>query len=139
MGRNEKGLSEGNQFRKYILTICEGVENMIFVTVGTHEQPFDRLVKAVDDLKRDGVVLVDFYADWCGPCKMVSPILEEISEERNDFKIIKVNVDKASELATKYGVMSIPTMIVFKNGVEVDKNIGFLPKDDIIKLIEKNM
>ncbi len=92
-----------------------------------------------DDLKRDGVVLVDFYADWCGPCKMVSPILEEISEERNDFKIIKVNVDKASDLATKYGVMSIPTMIVFKNGVEVDKNIGFLPKDDIIKLIEKNM
>ena len=92
-----------------------------------------------NDLKRDGVVLVDFYADWCGPCKMVSPILEEISEERNDFKIIKVNVDKASELATKYGVMSIPTMIVFKNGVEVDKNIGFLPKDDIIKLIEKNM
>lgn len=92
-----------------------------------------------DDLKRDGVVLVDFYADWCGPCKMVSPILEEISEERNDFKIIKVNVDKSSDLATKYGVMSIPTMIVFKNGVEVDKNIGFLPKDDIIKLIEKNM
>ena len=92
-----------------------------------------------DNLKRDGVVLVDFYADWCGPCKMVSPILEEISEERNDFKIIKVNVDKASDLATKYGVMSIPTMIVFKNGVEVDKNIGFLPKDDIIKLIEKNM
>lgn len=92
-----------------------------------------------DDLKRDGVVLVDFYADWCGPCKMVSPILEEIADERNDFKIIKVNVDKANDLAAKYGVMSIPTMIVFKNGVEVDKNIGFLPKDDIIKLIEKNM
>ncbi len=92
-----------------------------------------------DDLKRDGVVLVDFYADWCGSCKMVSPILEEIADERNDFKIIKVNVDKANDLAAKYGVMSIPTMIVFKNGVEVDKNIGFLPKDDIIKLIEKNM
>ena len=59
MGRNEKGLSESDQFRKYILTICEGVETMIFVTVGTHEQPFDRLIKAVDDLKRDGVITED--------------------------------------------------------------------------------
>lgn len=92
-----------------------------------------------DSLIKDGVVLVDFYADWCGPCKMVGPILEEIANENDKYNIIKVNVDNNQDLATKYGVMSIPTMIIFKNGKEVDKNIGFLPKDDIINLIEKNM
>jgi len=95
--------------------------------------------QSFDELKKNGVVLVDFYAEWCGPCKMISPILDEIAEERNEFKIIKVNVDNANDLAIKYGVMSIPTMIVFKNGEEVDKTIGFLPKEDIINLIEKNM
>lgn len=88
-----------------------------------------------DSLIKEGTVLVDFYADWCGPCKMISPILEEISDERDDIKIIKVNVDNHNELAVKYGIMSIPTMIVFKDGKESSKNVGFLPKDDIIKLI----
>ncbi len=92
-----------------------------------------------DDLKKEGLVLVDFYADWCGPCKMVAPILEQIAEERDDIKIIKVNVDNATDLATTYAVMSIPTMILFKDGKEIDKNIGFLPKDEIINFIEKNM
>ena len=92
-----------------------------------------------DTLISNGVTLVDFYAEWCGPCKMISPILEEISNERNDFKIVKVNVDNYPSLATRYGIMSIPTMIVFKDSMEVDKNIGFLPKEEIISLIEKNM
>lgn len=92
-----------------------------------------------DDLKKDGVVLVDFYADWCGPCKMISPILEDIAKERNDIKIIKVNVEKASELSTTYGVMSIPTMILFKDGKEIKKNIGFLPKEEILDFINSCM
>ena len=85
---------------------------------------------------KDGVVLVDFYADWCGPCKMVAPIIEELAEERSDTKFIKVNVDEHEDIAKEYGIMSIPTMIVFKDGKEVKKNIGFVPKEEIITLIE---
>lgn len=89
-----------------------------------------------DELISSGKVLVDFYANWCGPCKMISPLLEEIASERDDITIIKIDVDNNSDLATKYGVMSIPTMILFNNGVETNKHIGFLPKDEIINLIE---
>lgn len=85
---------------------------------------------------KDGVVLVDFYADWCGPCKMVAPIIEELANERSDTKFIKVNVDEHEDIAKEYGIMSIPTMIVFKDGKEVKKNIGFIPKEEIISLIE---
>lgn len=89
-----------------------------------------------DELISKGKVLVDFYANWCGPCKMISPILEEIGIEKDDVIIVKVDVDNNSDLATKYGVMSIPTMILFENGKEINKHIGFLPKDEIISLIE---
>ena len=90
-----------------------------------------------DELKNEGTVLVDFYADWCGPCKMIAPILDELSEERNDIKIVKVNVDNSSDIATKYGIMSIPTMILFKDGKEVNKNVGFLSKDEVINFINE--
>ena len=90
-----------------------------------------------DELKNKGTVLVDFYADWCGPCKMIAPILDELSEERNDIKIVKVNVDNFSDIATKYGIMSIPTMILFKDGKEVNKNVGFLSKDEVINFINE--
>ena len=69
--------------------------------------------------------LVDFYADWCGPCKMLSPVLEELESSRSEIKIAKVNVDNLQPLAQKYGVMSIPTLLLFKNGSLVDKKIGF--------------
>ena len=85
---------------------------------------------------KSGVVLVDFYADWCGPCKMVAPIIEELASERSDTKFIKVNVDEHEDIAKEYGIMSIPTMIVFKDGKEIKKNIGFIPKEEIISLIE---
>ena len=91
-----------------------------------------------DNEIKDGKVLVDFYAEWCGPCKMIAPLLEEISEERTDIKIIKVNVDEFSDLAQKYGIMSIPTMIIFNNGKEVNKSIGFMPKDEILNFIDNN-
>lgn len=80
---------------------------------------------------KSGVVLVDFYADWCGPCKMLGPILEEISNENNNVKIVKINVDSHEDLARQYGIMSIPTILVFKDGKEIHKNIGFVSKDEI--------
>lgn len=93
-----------------------------------NELDFDKLIK-------NDKVLVDFYADWCGPCRMISPIVEEIAKENNDLRVVKVNVDNFEAIARKYGIMSIPTLIVFKNGEEVNKNIGYISKDEIIKLL----
>lgn len=90
------------------------------------------------DYISDGKVLVDFFANWCGPCKMLSPILEELSEERSEFKIIKINVDECESLSRQFGVMSIPTLILFKDGKEIDKKIGFMSKDDLNEWINNN-
>ena len=76
--------------------------------------------------------LVDFYADWCGPCKMIAPIVEEIANERDDITVGKVNVDNDGALAMKYGVVSIPTLIVFKNGKEQSRIVGYRPKEAIL-------
>ena len=80
----------------------------------------------------NGTALVDFYADWCGPCRMVSPIVDEIDEERRDITVGKVNVDDENALAMKYDVMSIPTLIVFKDGQEKTRIVGARPKDAIL-------
>ena len=80
----------------------------------------------------NGTALVDFYADWCGPCRMVSPIVDEIAEKRNDITVGKVNVDDENALAMKYGVMSIPTLIVFKDGQEKTRIVGARPKAAIL-------
>ena len=87
-------------------------------------------------LQAEKPVLVDFWAVWCGPCMMVGPILEEISEERDDVIVGKVNVDEEQELAAKFGVMSIPTMILFKNGEAAGKVVGAMPKEEILKILE---
>ena len=87
----------------------------------------------VEDSK--GLVFVDFYADWCGPCKMMSPIVDEMSKEV-DVKVVKLNVDEAPEIAQKYGIMSIPTFIVFKDGKEYKKHIGMCDKDFLLKLVK---
>ncbi len=81
-------------------------------------------------------VLVDFWAAWCGPCRMLSPIVDEIAEERTDIKVGKVNVDEQEELAMRFGIMSIPTLIVFKNGEAVRKTMGVQPKAAILGLLE---
>lgn len=86
-------------------------------------------------LNYKGTALVDFYADWCGPCKMLSPVIEEVSSERSDVKFVKVNVDECPEIAQIFGIMSIPTLIVFKDGSAVSQNVGYCTKDAIVKMI----
>lgn len=87
-----------------------------------------------------GVVVVDFYADWCGPCKMIAPILEELSEElTGKAKITKVNVDENDELAAKFSIRSIPTLIIFKDGKEAEKIVGFSSKDALKAKINKHI
>ena len=83
----------------------------------------------------DKPVLIDFYADWCGPCRMVSPIVDEIAEERQDIVVGKINVDDNPELAGEFGVASIPTLIVMKNGTEVNRAVGARPKAQILALL----
>ncbi len=83
-------------------------------------------------------VLIDFYADWCGPCKILSPIIDQLSDEVSNIKVAKINVDEETELARKYEVMSIPTLAVFKNGEVVEKTLGVKSKRDILKMVEQN-
>lgn len=87
-------------------------------------------------LKSDKPVLVDFYADWCGPCRMLSPIIEEIAKENDEYEFVKVNVDDCPEVSRKYGVMSIPTLIVFENGVEKKKTLGFHSLDEVKEFLK---
>ncbi|MBE6566304.1 MAG: thioredoxin [Ruminococcaceae bacterium] len=87
-------------------------------------------------IKSEKTVLVDFWAPWCGPCRMLSPVVDEIGEERTDIKVGKVNVDEQEELAMRFGIMSIPTLIVFKNGEPVKKTMGVQPKAAILGLLE---
>ena len=87
-------------------------------------------------LKSDTTVLVDFYADWCGPCKMLSPIIDSIAKENNNIKVVKVNVDDAQDLAIKYQVMSIPTVVIIKNGQEVNRSVGLVNKSKIEELVK---
>ena len=87
-------------------------------------------------IESETATLVDFWAPWCGPCRVVGPVLEEIAEERDDLKIVKLNVDDNQQTAAQYQVLSIPTMILFRNGAEAKKIIGAFPKKKILEQLE---
>jgi len=90
----------------------------------------------LDSIKKgEKTVLLDFYADWCGPCRMVSPIVDEIAEERGDIVVGKINVDNEQELARDFGILSIPTLVVLKNGEIINKASGARPKAQILELL----
>ncbi len=86
-------------------------------------------------MKSEKPVLVDFFATWCGPCRMVGPVIEEIAEERQDIKVCKIDVDQQPELASRFGVVSIPTLVVLQNGQVVNQALGAMPKKDILSLL----
>lgn len=87
-------------------------------------------------IEESKTVLVDFYADWCGPCKMLSPVVEAVAKENENTKFVKINVDEAQELAMEYNIMSIPTLVVIKNGEEVNRTVGLVDKSELLELIK---
>lgn len=93
-----------------------------------NEKEFDKIIE-------NDKVIIDFYAEWCGPCKMLSPILEKVSKEEK-LTTYKVNVDDLEDVARRYGIMSIPTVIVFSKGKEVKKNVGFMDEDELKEFIK---
>lgn len=101
------------------------------MTVNVTAENFDEEV-----LNYKGKVLVDFWAEWCGPCMMLGPIIEEVSEEVDDVKFCKVNCDDARDIALQFGIMTIPNLIVFENGEQVNQSIGYIEKEDVLELIK---
>lgn len=101
------------------------------MTVDVTAENFDEEV-----LNYNGKVLVDFWAEWCGPCMILGPIIEEVSEEVDDVKFCKVNCDVARDVALQFGIMTIPNLIVFENGEQVNQSIGYIEKEDVLNLIK---
>lgn len=101
------------------------------MTVNVTAENFDEEV-----LNYNGKVLVDFWAEWCGPCMMLGPVIEEVSEEVDDVKFCKVNCDEARDVALQFGIMTIPNLIVFENGEQINQSIGYIEKEDVLELIK---
>ena len=118
------------------------LNNMNKVEISKEEESAMEIMKVTSTnfeeevLNSDKTVLIDFYADWCGPCKAYSPVVEAVAEENEDIKVVKVNVDDAQDLAIKYQVMSIPTTVVIKNGQESNRAVGMMSKSDLIEMVK---
>ena len=94
-------------------------------------------VAEYEEAIKEGTVLVDFFATWCGPCKMLSPLLEEIAEENPNINIVKIDVDEVGELAARYGVQAIPTLMLFKNGQRIETRLGYQNKNQLLAFINQ--
>ena len=90
-----------------------------------------------DEAIKEGTVLVDFFATWCGPCKMLSPVLEEVAEENPNINVLKIDVDEVGELAARYGIQAIPTLMLFKNGQRVETRMGYQNKNQLLAFINQ--
>ena len=127
---NKKGI-EYLQGEKQENIINENKEEENMSVIKVNDDTFEQEV-----LKSNIPVLVDFYADWCGPCKMLSPTVDEVAAENDDIKVVKVNVDESQNVAIKYQVMSIPTLVVIKNGNEINRSVGVIDKAEILSMIK---
>lgn len=103
----------------------------IMAAINVTTENFDKAV-----LNGAGTNLVDFWASWCGPCRMLSPVVEQVADENPDLHVFKVNVDDEPEIAERYGIQSIPTLIVFRGGQEVNRSVGVVPKAKILQLVK---
>ena len=127
---NKKGI-EYLQGEKQENIINENKEEENMSVIKVNDDTFEQEV-----LKSNIPVLIDFYADWCGPCKMLSPTVDEVATENDDIKVVKVNVDESQNVAIKYQVMSIPTLVVIKNGNEINRSVGVIDKAEILSMIK---
>lgn len=131
---DNQGINNSNQSvninEKDNYTITENTVNVETKIIKVTSSNFESEV-----LNSDKPVLIDFYADWCEPCKIMSPIIEMIAEENDNIKVVKVDVDTETELASKYGAYSIPTFVVIKDGEEKNRTVGITKKVDLLKLI----
>ena len=114
---NNKNSNNANNISK----ISEEKELSSMKVLEVNNENFEKEV-----LESEKPVLIDFFADWCGPCKMLSPIVEQIAEENDQIKVVKINIDNEQDLAVKYGIMSIPTLVVIKNGQESSRSVGLI-------------
>ena len=124
--------------RIHLLLLAQGVQGVNVWNV-SESLSGDELIKSIVEPFEGNVVVVDVWGTWCGPCKMIAPVLEEMDAEMSDkVKIVKVDVDENQATASQFGIMSIPTLVLFKDGKPVDKAVGFQPKEALVQLVEKN-
>ena len=118
--------------RESVGNVTQGTELSKEISIEVNSINFQKEV-----LSSDKKVIIDFYATWCVPCQMLSPVLEEVAVENSDIKLVKIDVDQNEELAYKYGISAMPTIIVMENGEEINRSIGVISKEDILKLLKK--